>query len=255
MTDLDDVFNDEPVPEPTPAPEPEPSAKVEPEPAPEPPAEAQEQDKEPAEVETTATGKTDTKEDWTYAAYKDEKSKRQEFARENEQLKAQLAELSKGGEAEAKAIPDPIDDPEGFTNAVTARAESIAEGRILQMSENLLRKTYDDYDAKKEVFVKLVNDNPQLGIDAQNSGDPLGYLYDQATKYQQYQEMQDIDRYKAKLKAEIMAEIKAEQSETQKVQADKTSNITPSLATAPAANSVDSVPSTDLNDILSGRGY
>jgi hypothetical protein len=255
MSDLDDVFNDEPVPEPTPAPEPEPSAKVEHEPSPEPPAEAQEQNKEPASVETTATNETESKEDWTYSAYKDEKGKRQEFAKENERLKAQLAELQRGGETESQAIPDPVDDPEGFTNAVTARAESIAEGRILQMSENLLRKTYDDYDAKKEVFVKLVKDNPQLRIDAQNSGDPLGYLYDQATKYQQYQEMQDIEGYKAKLKAEVMAEIKAEQGETQRAQADKTSNITPSLATAPAANSIDSVPSTDLNDILSGRGY
>jgi hypothetical protein len=253
MTDLDEIFNDAPV---EPAQEPE-AQQVEAEATPETPepAEATPEAEKPEAVETTATKeeKTETKEAWEYAAYKDEKSKRQEYARENEELKAQLAKLQPRQEPEK--APDPVDDPEGFAAYIQRQADELAESRMLHFTENHMRKTHDDYDEKKAVFIELVKENPQLGEKAKATGDPLGFLYDQATKHQQYQEMQDIDGYKAKIRAEIMAEIEAEKAgETQTI-AEKTSNITPSLATATAASANEPELDDSLESMFAGRNY
>ena len=246
MTDLDEVFNDAPA---EPAVEPE-AQQVEAEAAPEAP--------EPAEAEqtaetTAATGEKPEKEEWTYAAYKDEKGKRQEFAKENEDLKAQLAQLQP--KQEATQAPDPVDDPEGFTAYVQRQAEDLADSRMLHFTENLMKKNHDDYDEKKAVFIKLVQENPSLGDKARASGDPLGFLYDQATKHQQYQEMQDVDGYKAKIRAEVLAEIEAGKAGEAQAKADKTSSITPSLATATAANASEALPDVNLAGMFLDRGY
>ena len=48
---------------------------------------------------------------WQYAAYQDEKQKRQQYEREAEQLRAQMQQLQT--QQQQKRI-DPYDDPEGF---------------------------------------------------------------------------------------------------------------------------------------------
>lgn len=196
--------------------------------------ESKPEDKTSEDKEETTASEPE-KDPWTKTAYLDEKKKRQERDAENASLKAKLDEL----QSDPVQSPDIFEDQKGFEDALLNRADQIVQTKFLQMSENFLKRQYSDYDEKKAIFIDLVKESPALKDEAEKSGDPLNFLYDQATKHLEFQKMQDIDAYKAKIKAEVKAELESEMKQTkaEKEALNKQeSEITPSLANAKASD-------------------
>lgn len=200
---------------------------------------------EPQTGETTSPQDED-KEDWQYKAYKDEKSKRQERDAKIAELEEKLSQLSQ----KESQIPDVLDDQEGFVNSLRNEVQQQVSAIRTDLSREFMMSIHDDYEEKEKIFIELANQTPELAAQLRNSSNPAKFAYDQAKKHEEFKEMQDVDSYKAKIRAEVEAQIKAEYEEKAKSNAEKTSNITPSLANARAAKESETVEIPSLDDLL-----
>lgn len=198
---------------------------------------------EPEQGETTAPEASEKEpEDWQYKAYKDERSKRQERDAKIQELEAKLAEKTK--------IPDVFEDQDGFVNSLRSEMQEQVTNIRTDLSRQMMMSLHDDYQEKEDIFVKLAEESPELLTQLRQSSNPAKFAYDQAKKHEEFKQMQDVDSYKAKIRAEIEAQIKSEYEQKAKSEADKTSNITPSLANARAAKESEAVSMPSLDDLL-----
>jgi len=249
MSDLDSILRGEEVPKVEEIAEVAEVSEPESEPAntsEEPDAEAEESPK--PKPETTSEEPEGKSEAWQYSAYKDEKSKRQEAVLENERLRAEISTF-KSSNPEPGDVRDVFEDQEGFISDMNASID----GKLLQQKFNLtrdfMRDLKPDYAEMEDVFVGMLKDNPTLSDQVQQHANPAKFMYDQASKHNKFQEMQDVDAYEAKIEAKLRAKIEAEYSSNEQSKTDKTSNLTPSLATAKSSDS--SQPNTvELGDLF-----
>lgn len=206
-----DVGGGEPAPEPEPAPVPEPvETRAEPEPA---PAPEPEPELEPA-IDTDNFRKLRAAVEATKKERNDYKGERDRLAGELAAYKAQLDAARQAPPPVAReapppqAIPNPIEDPEGFIRYQDQRRFSDR----LDMSETMLREQLGDeeVDAKIDVYKKAVADNPALNIPP-NHRHPWKWAYDQGKRLIAAQEIgDDPAAYRTKLEAEIRAKVEAE---------------------------------------------
>jgi hypothetical protein len=187
-------------------------------------------------VETTATEEAKEKDSWQYAAYKDEKQKRQDLERRLAELEAEKQPVQE--------LPDVLDDQQGFVNSMRAEMQQMNMQNRMEISRSMMMDAKPDYEAKEAAFIELARENPMLADQARNHPNPARFAYEQATKAEQFAQMQDVDSYKAKIEAEIRAKLESEFKAKQEQEVAKTQSITPSLANAPAADSDAHVPDT-----------
>lgn len=174
------------------------------------------------------------------AALLDERRKRQE-------LEQQL-------NSKPKQAPDVFEDQEGFTNHVTQLVNQQVLNDRANMSEFLARRDYPDLDSKVEKFQEMAQSNPALQQQVLNAVSPYHELYDIVTKADQLAEMQNVDAYKAKLRAEVEAELKAEYEQKQSAEQKLRESIPPSLNDVGSKGSLkghDWAGPTSLDSILS----
>lgn len=199
--------------------------------------ESEEKEQEP---EAEAVKEPEEKEPWTKAAYMSEKKKRQELERK-------LAEV------EQKPLPDAIDDPEGFSNALRSELATTAFSIKTELSQDLMRELHDDYDEKEAVFMELAQDNPSLVQELREASNPARFAYETAKKHEELQQLKDVDSYKAKLRKELEAELRkeimGEKEAKDAKEAEKASALKPSLVDA-GESSKDSEIQESLEDII-----
>lgn len=196
---------------------------------------AEEQQSEESQEETNEEATTATKEDveeanerkeWTFHAVKDERSKRQKLEKELEELKASLETK------EDTALPDVIEDQEGFVKSLESKYEErLARDRI-NIYREIMVEQHDDYLQKEEQFIELAKTNPMLLAQMQQSSNPAKFAYEQMVKYEQFQEMQDVESLREKIRAEERAKLEEQQKSTETEQDEKAENLSPSLAKA-----------------------
>lgn len=244
MESLDDVFNGEPV---------EVTEEVE----------ATEEVVEPAteEVETTdeaeateePTGeksedstpepKKQDQDDWKFAAYQDEKRKRQELER-------QLEELKKPKEPENK--PDIFEDPDGYQQYQQSQIDSKITNVKAQMSEFMAAREFgkERVESAFGKFSEMVKDNPALYQQAVNAVSPYHEIVEIVEKAEKFEKMQNVDQYEAQLRAEIEQKVRAElESEFQTKTAKK--SVTPSLNSQKSADGHgNTVTDLSLNELF-----
>ena len=83
----------------------------------------------------------------------------------------------------------------------------------LELSEAIARDRYQDFEDKLEVFKEMVKADPNVYNRMVAQGDPAGWMYKQASEYQQMQKLREIGdpaAYAAKLREEMREQIKAE---------------------------------------------
>jgi hypothetical protein len=222
MSSLDEVFSDEPV-----------EVEEQVEAVEETEVEAVEDTEEAVEeekVEETTSSKEEDieKQDWTLAAVKDERRKRQELEKELESLKQK--------QQEPKELPDVFDDQKAFVESIRSEFQQELGNAKLEVARSMMMEFHDDYEAMEAKFIDLAKENPTLRDQAMKEANPAKFAYQQAKKYEEYQKVQDVDAYKEQLRNEMRAEIEAEIKGTQQVKAKKASNLTPSLANARASD-------------------
>jgi hypothetical protein len=227
MSDLAQILDGD---DPAEAPAAEPAAEVANDAAPaeaEPTGDPEPQAAEPKaeEEKPDPTPESEDSDPWTKTAYLDEKRKRQA-------AETRLNELEQQRNNPPIARPDVFQDPEGaFRHTENIVAQQVGNMKT-EMSQELMRQFHDDYDVREAQFLQLAAENPQLSGELARATNPAKFAYETAVKHEQYQEMQDLPTYKAKLKAEILAEIKAEQNGEQTEANERVADIPPSLSTS-----------------------
>lgn len=256
--ELEEFVNEAIAPEETPA---EDSATEE-TPQPEPRADAETGDKaEPEQQESEDVPPTPAEpekqsDSVPKSALLDERKKRQE--RESE-LKAAQAQLQQYLQQQQPA-PDLLDDQQGYADHIQQQVDGKIRNVTIQMSQEMMRSQHEDYDQVEDKFMQMVSDDPSLQIKLQESEHPAKFVYETVKKAEQYAEMQDVDTYKAKLKAEALTEAKAEIEAEAKAKADKEAELngalSPSLTNTRAAganNEALSIPDPLANGGLFDR--
>jgi hypothetical protein len=90
---------------------------------------------------------------------------------------------------------------------------------------------HDDYEEKEQIFIEYAKEHPELQQQALKSSNPAKFVYEEAKKFQEFQQIKDgtyVEKLKAELKEQVRKELEAERS--------KTSGIRPSLAKESSAN-------------------
>lgn len=172
------------------------------------------------------------------AQAKDERRKRQESDRRIDELEKQLQ-----SQLQQKEMPDVFDDQKAFVDSLRDEYKQEISKAKLELAREMMIDAHDDYLEKEELFREMAKDNPSIVAEAEKQSNPVKYLYQQAKKYEQFQQMQDVDSYKQKLMAEVRADIERELRAEQEGKA-KASNITPSLAKARATDGDKFQPAT-----------
>jgi hypothetical protein len=266
MPELDEFLGDEPAPEPVaaidapvveapaeaPAPEGEEAKPAEPG-KPEP---AEEAKPEPEDVTGLKAALQAER-----AKRNDHKGRADRLEGEMAALKAQIEEAKKAPVPPAPAapaaapppmaIPNPVEDPQGYHQYQELRRFSDK----LDISEAMLRQQIGndaDVDAKAARFKQMAEANPALRADLQRSGHPYKFAYDTAAKAMAMDEIGDPMSFRSKLEAEIRAKIEAEMAGTAAPTATRV-QLPQSLGTVRSASprnvAVINVPES-LDDIL-----
>ena len=138
----------------------------------------------------------------------------------DEQLTAMKAELARIREKnrdleqklkEPEKVPDLFEDPDGRLKYLEQTFDSKLEKTRLSISEEYAKDRYgeDEYNEKLNVFMSLVEQSPSLVVDMKNAPNPAKFAYDTARKHMLIEQIDDIDKMKANIKAETEKEVEA----------------------------------------------
>jgi len=239
---LDDVF--EGVEEPVVAEEPEVIEESVEEPETTAEEVTEEPEKEP-ELEATAAPKEVENESWTKAAVLDERRKRQALEAELEQYKQPNQEPEKA--------PDVFEDQDNYTKFLSNQVNQQVSQVRIEMSQEMMRMHDSEYDQKEVEFVEMAKDNPQLAQQLYKHNMPAKFVVDTVNKARELKKLDNIDDYKAQLRAEVEAEIREKlntELTEKKEQDDQVSKLKPSLANARASKDQGESETQSLGDLL-----
>lgn len=139
------------------------------------------------------------------AALAAERRKRQEMKEELERFKSQ-----------AKEVPDPVSDPEGYAKYLDSRNSSDSLKTKIDLSRDIMLDAKDDYIEVEKVFMSMIVDGDGNIIDETlhkkflSSPNPARFAYNTAKEHLEIQRLKSPD-YRKQLEAEIRAQILAEQ--------------------------------------------
>lgn len=149
-----------------------------------------------------------------------ERKKRQEAEQRYADLERQIAELREASKPQETEQPAPSlwEDENAWqqhfgSQVVGTAVQQATLNAKLDMSEMMARQAHEDFDAMKERFVKMMQENPALQQQAMSDPHPWNRAYQIAKNASTMEELgaTDLDT----LKAEIRKQIEAEQAEQQ----------------------------------------
>lgn len=182
------------------------------------------------------------------SAIQAERAKRNDYKGERDRLQGEMAAIKAELEAarkappaqpvqeqqpEPQAIPNPVEDPQGYH----AYQQRMLFNERLNQSEMMLRDQHDDVDEKMAVFKQAATANPALRSELTRQVHPYRWAYQQAQRIIAMEEIGgDPAAYRAKVEAELRAKWEAEYTGTQP-QAAPRIQLPQSLGTARSAGS------------------
>lgn len=206
--------------------------------------ETKEPEKEPKK-EVPAASEESTDEPWTKAAVLDERRKRQALEAELEELKRpkQIPEV----------VPDVIDDQAAYVDYISNKVRQEVDNARIQMSQEFMRMQDPDYDTKEAEFLAMARDNPQLAKRVLEHSMPARFVVETVNKARELKKLENVDEYKAQIRAEIEAQIRKEleaEIEAKNERDAKVSSIKPSLANARSSKEQGESTSQSLHDLF-----
>jgi hypothetical protein len=217
------------------------------------PEQEAEADKEEESTESaTAADADDDKTEWTKKMALDERRKRQELERRYAELEAKV----KAPEGKDESV-DFFADPDRALGQVKNEIRSELANAKLEISQELMRERFEDYDELESEFVDLAKDNPVLLKQLSEAKNPAKFAYETAQKARKASELDNVDTYREKIRAEerekIRAELEAEFKQTAEKAQKRDKALAPSLANQRAAGALDEVATETLDDIFRGK--
>lgn len=155
------------------------------------------------------------------AALLAEREKRQQFEREREQArqeseryKRELEELRQSQQQTQNKndFPDPIDDPQGYRQAMQREAQQAALSAKLELSEDHVRQTEGDevFEAAQAWWREAVQKQPHLLQEGLKQRNPWRYAVNAYKRDQVMSEIgEDPTAYKERLRQELLAELQS----------------------------------------------
>ena len=61
----------------------------------------------------------------------------------------------------------------------------------------------DDYESREQEFIELAQSNPEYVTQLRASPNPARFAYETAIRHQEMAQLQNVDEYKSKLRAEL----------------------------------------------------
>lgn len=109
-------------------------------------------------------------------------------------------------------VPDPVTDPEEYTNYVLGKGDAKILRLKIEQSQELMRESTADYDEKEKVFLSLIADeagnvtNQKLLTEFNQSLNPAKFAYNQAKKHLDFLERTSPE-YEARMREKIAKEL------------------------------------------------
>jgi len=193
-------------------------------------------EEESKEEETTSEDFKDMP-SWAQKAVKDERNKRQELERK-------LSELQKPKEE----VPDVFEDQTGFKDAIRNENQQDLANAKLELAREMMMEFHDDYEEMEVSFIEIARDNPVLLQEAQKAPNQAKFAYEQAKKYKEFKEIQDIGKTKSAMAKKYKEELREELRKELKEEMEKENALSPSLASktgknVPEAKALDTIQS------------
>jgi hypothetical protein len=152
-------------------------------------------------------------EDWSFAAYKDEKEKRKDLERRVADYERQQQEFQRQQPQAKPQYVDPLDDPKGFNDSLESRIKDVTFQITLNTSERFARQEHGEEVLAATNAWLMDPANQQALQQAKQSNDPWG---DGVKAYKRSQAMAEIGEdpqaYRERVKAEIREQLEAEMS-------------------------------------------
>jgi hypothetical protein len=136
------------------------------------------------------------------AALEDERRKRQEYERRLQQYERQ--------QQPKQEKPGFWEQPEQYLETVRNEARMEAIRGKLDITEDLARSKYQDYDDQLAVFGTLIQQNPNLLQQMLQARNPAEFAYSVAKNHATVTEAGSIEAMREKIRAEERAKIEAE---------------------------------------------
>lgn len=127
----------------------------------------------------------------------DEKHKRQELEQK----------YSNQPEKGQEALPDPIDDPEGYAKALQVRNDRNQLATRITLSQELMRDKHADYEEREAQFAELAKTDPSLVAQLQQASNPAKFAYETAVKAER---VAQFDNFDDAVKSEVGKQVAAE---------------------------------------------
>lgn len=183
-----------------------------------------------------------TKEAGLMAALMAEREKRQNLQRQMEQQQQEKAKFD-------------WDKPEETIASLEQRFEQKLQTQKLDLSEAYCASRHEDYGEKKDVFMRMAQENPALIAEMVKQPDPAEYAYNLASQRMFSEKVgSDPAEYEAKLRAEITAELEAKYKQAATDRQALSASLPPSAKSMTNKNTpVDTVDNDPLGSLFPGQ--
>lgn len=194
-------------------------------------AEAKSDAEAESEDEASTPEEEKKEEPWHITAVMDEREKRQAAQKRVEELEKQLKELQKGGDDDSVSV---FDDEKKFAERILNDVDQKVLNRTLNMSQAIAEREFgkDTVAEKLAAFKDMASDNQELLQRVYDAPSPYHELIDIVDKHEKAKEMENIDEYREKVRAEERAKLEKEFQEKLESEGKKREAVTPSLASA-----------------------
>lgn len=205
---------------------------------------------QPAVVpEPVATTAPEPKDDRVpLAALMAERDKRQEEARQRQEIEARLRQYE-----QQQAQPSFYEAPEQYLGTVLQQHEEQSQKRLWLALEEQAREVYPDYEEVFQTVLEASENNPMIAHQLRQSANPALAAYKLGKKMREMVAMQDPVTYRAQIEAEVRAKVTAEMEAKEAARLKAIDAIPPDLAVARAAKDSEVLPEDTLDSILESR--
>lgn len=184
-------------------------------------------------------------------------AKSQDYKRKYQEAEEELKQLRAASQKPEEKSPDPLDDPEGFSQSIDSKiAESEFRTRVTT-SQALMRMQHEDYDDKESRFLELAKDDPVLIQQMRNSAVPAKFVVDTVVKHEKLEKFDSFDDAVkdavSKQVADIEASIREKLEKEYKDKLGLAGSLPPSGAGGSQGSDNTSVAFETLDDILGNQ--
>lgn len=200
--------------------------------------------------------KTETQEEkeerGTLAGLKAERAKRQAAEHDRDALSDRITQLEgKLPKSEPVKAIDPIEDPTGFARQIRQENDASNLKTVLRLSRSAMSRQVDDFADVMSTFTDLAKADKTIAEKMLLAEDPYHFAYTYAKKHLEFKDVENVEEWKDKTRAELREEIKAELvAEAGKTaEAEETSTETAELPNLASKTSVEGGITTASGDI------